>query len=310
MGSLMITIPTLLRRKALALGPSGSEWVDTLEEQVRDYIAAEKLEYVGQLSGGTEALVFLVAGQSGEWVLKFGLPGSLDIEARVLQIAKGHGYVRLEGWNTERNVMKLERLGPTLHSQGFSIRKQIEIIVEACKEAWRPVKSSNFLTTGAEKAKFLAEEIAKDWERLKPPYSPVVRDTALEYALERARAHTNDDNFLIHGDAHCWNTLQRQKEANSYVFVDPEGIIGEPAIDLAISLREWRDELLENKTLARGQDRCRLLSDLADVPVEPIWQWGYLEHVASGCLYLRLGHATEAHRHLTIANEWSVSPTF
>ena len=90
-----------------------------------------------------------------------------------------------------------------------------------------------------------------------------------------------------------------------YKFVDPDGLLAEPALDLSISLREWRDELLAGDPLTLGRERCVLLSALAGVDGEAIWQWGFIEHVSCGLLDLQLGDRTNASQHFAIAESWS-----
>ncbi len=80
--------------------------------------------------------------------------------------------------------------------------------------------------------------------------------------------------------------------------------MGERAIDLAISLREWRDELLLGDTLTLGQERCELLGSLANEDTNAIWQWGYIEHVSCGLLDANLGNAEAAQQHFAIATRW------
>ncbi|MFT5047951.1 MAG: streptomycin 6-kinase [Porticoccaceae bacterium] len=111
-------------------------------------------------------------------------------------------------------------------------------------------------------------------------------------------------SYLIHGDAHIWNTLEAPKSPTGYKFVDPDGLIAERAIDLAILLREWREELLAGDTLALGLARCELLSKLTGVDSQSIWQWGFIEHVSCGLLDLNLNDLDAADKHFTIASHW------
>jgi len=75
-------------------------------------------------------------------------------------------------------------------------------------------------------------------------------------------------------------------------------------IDLAISLREWRDELLAEDALVEGRKRCLKLSELTGVEAESIWQWGFIEHVSCGLLDLHLSDKDAAKQHFDIANKW------
>jgi streptomycin 6-kinase len=135
----------------------------------------------------------------------------------------------------------------------------------------------------------------------------------LPEALERLRTRwvLFASACLIHGDAHIWNTLLVLDTSPAAVvtaearFVDPDGLYGEKAIDLAISMREWRDELLQGDPLFNALQRCNLLAELAGGYPEPIWQWGFIERVADGLLDADLGQNHLAQQSLTIAQAWS-----
>jgi streptomycin 6-kinase len=111
---------------------------------------------------------------------------------------------------------------------------------------------------------------------------------------------------LGHGDAHAWNTLSDPK-TGGYKFVDPDGLFIERAHDLSISVRELSLELLGDDPLRVGRERCELLADLAGVDAEPIWQWGYLERLVNGLLYLDHGPEDNAAQFIDVAEVWAAS---
>ena len=108
--------------------------------------------------------------------------------------------------------------------------------------------------------------------------------------------------MLVHGDAHGWNTLRAGP--NEYKLVDPEGLVSERAHDLVVPMRESHAELLAGDALSLGIARAHRLSELTEVPVEPIWQWGSLERVSTGLYCLTLGD--EGGRDfLAVADRWA-----
>ena len=62
----------------------------------------------------------------------------------------------------------------------------------------------------------------------------------------------------MHGDAHSWNTLEAG--AGTFKLVDPEGLVSEPAHDLAVPMRELNEELLEGDAVRLGHERARSCS--------------------------------------------------
>ena len=299
-----INIPELMKHRALLLGEVGQAWLDNIEMLVTEIERSWNLKVHEQLSGGTEALVFDCSTAPGSAVLKLGIPNSLGRETEALRVAEGRGYATLLDYDTERDAILIEHLGEQLADAPLSVDQKIEIVCGTLKTAWRRINAKNGLMSGAEKAESQANYILTQWEQLNRPCSEQIVERALEYASDRKAAYDPSTSCLIHGDAHIWNTLEAGDSPSNYKFVDPDGLFAEPAVDLAISLREWRDELLEGDTLDRGQRRCELLSDLTGAPSDAIWQWGFIEHVSCGLLDLHLQDAEEADHHFTIATRW------
>jgi streptomycin 6-kinase len=54
-----------------------------------------------------------------------------------------------------------------------------------------------------------------------------------------------------------------------------------------VVLRDWCPQLLAAPELARRY--CHLMAELTGVAEEAIWEWGYLERVATGLYLLSLG---------------------
>ena len=71
--------------------------------------------------------------------------------------------------------------------------------------------------------------------------------------------------------------------------IDPEGLISEPAHELAIPLRGWTDELLAGNVVELSLQWCDRMSNVSGVDTIPIWEWAYVERVSTGLLLLHLG---------------------
>jgi hypothetical protein len=89
--------------------------------------------------------------------------------------------------------------------------------------------------------------------------------------------------------------------------VDPDGLFIEPAHDLSISLREWSDDFLSGDPVDRGRTRCELLAGLTGVGAAAIWQWGLLENLVNGLLYLDVGSPADAAPFLAVADAWAAA---
>ena len=126
-----------MKHRALWTGDGGLQWLTHVSDLLGDIERGWSLQIEEQLSGGTEALVFLVSRAGEPAVLKLGIPNSIKAEALTLQHADGHGYAKLLVYDESRDAMLLERLGNNLADSQHSIRQQIVIICETLHAAWR-----------------------------------------------------------------------------------------------------------------------------------------------------------------------------
>src|SRR2546421_653648 len=73
---------------------------------------------------------------------------------------------------------------------------------------WSLAPGEARLPSGAEKGRWLADDIARAWEELDRPCSARVIDRALSFAENRIAKFDVERAVLVHGDAHGWNTLE------------------------------------------------------------------------------------------------------
>jgi streptomycin 6-kinase len=219
-------------------------------------------------------------------------------------LSRGRGCARLLAHDADRSALLLERLGRNLDELALPVRRQLEIICRTVQQVWVHVPAGTALPSGAEKAEWLAEFIATTWESLGHPCSAQAIDVARGFAAKRAAAFDPTSAVLVHGDAHSWNTLEAGPDA--FKLVDPEGLVSEPAHDLAIPMRELNEELLAGDALRLGRERAQLLSRLTGVNATAIWQWGFVERVSTGLYSMKLGDEN-AREFLEVADRWAIS---
>lgn len=298
------------RLRAEATGNLG--WIAGLDECVEGLERSWGIRVGESLLGGSESLVARAVCRDGTLaIVKVGLPGTADLanESKVFRIADGRGYARLIAQDDSRNALLLERLDRPLADLGLPIGTQIEVICATLREAWVPVDSSADLMTGAEKARWLASFIKDVWQTLGEPCAKATRNQALTYAAEREEVFCLNASVLVHGDAHSYNALTlpglSSDAPTQCKFVDPDGLIAEPAYDLAIPMRDWNQELLCGNATELGEARCELLSELTGVDGRAIWQWGFVERVSTGLLLMQIGMEREGLETLAVADQWA-----
>ena len=156
------------------------------------------------------------------------------------------------------------------------------------------------------KASALHQFVDQLWEDLDSPCSEHVVAQALLFAGRRAAAFDPDRCVVVHGDAAAANALQvlvpREGAETGFVFVDPDGFIGDPAYDLGVALRDWCPQLLaSDDPLSLARRYCRLLADGSGVDEQAIWEWGFLERVTTGLYVRSLGEGELGPSHLDTA---------
>ena len=303
-------MPEAVRQKALYQGAEGRRWLAGLGSLIREVEHEWGVTVGATLSGGTESFVAAAKTGSGEEVIvKLEIPPyeSFAGEVRVLSAAEGSGYARLLNWDEERHATLQERLGPPLEESGLPIPIQMDILCATLRRAWEvPVPPG--LQTGAEKARWLSKFIITTWEETNHPCSRRVVEQAFAFAEARESAFDAETAVLVHGDAHNANALREPAHAPArFKLVDPDGLLAEPAYDLAIPMREWSAELLAGDAEKLGRERCARLSHLTGVEPRAIWEWGFVERVSTGLLATGVGGNLVGKEMLDVAEAWASS---
>jgi streptomycin 6-kinase len=296
----LVRVPELVRQRVMHLGQRGERWLAELPYVIA-YLAQRWSITVGQvLMGGTGSYVARArTAEGGDAILKIAIPEvGFAEELRVLASARGHGYVRLLADDPEHEAMLLEALGPPMAPLALSPEQKITLLCRMLRQAWQAPRPAGLVVTpDDEKAGQLARMVSRVWEDLGHPCSERVIDKALRYAERRAAAFDLAHCVVVHGDPHPWNALQvltpRVGAEAGFVFVDPVGFLADPAYDLGVVLRDWREQLLASggagPAAALARRYCELLSSETGIEGTAIWEWGYLERVSSGLYCLGLG---------------------
>ncbi|MFL5296449.1 MAG: aminoglycoside phosphotransferase family protein [Phenylobacterium sp.] len=296
-------IPEKVRRLA-ALTDDGRAWLDRLPDQIAGIERAWDLRVGEPLRKGSEAYVAHARLADGaEAVLKIVIAGRDPSrqELRILQMAGGRGYARLLRGDAEANVLLIERLGPQLAELGLAKRDELAAICTTLREAWPPSPGGPF-ATAPEMAQQMAETIEELSARLGWPCAERTVRQALDFAERRRRAFDPATAVLAHGDAHQWNTLLAP--SGGFRLVDPDGVLAEPAFDLAISMREWETGLPTGDLRAAGRERLATLCELTGLEPQPIWEWGLLQLVWNGLLLSEIGAEAPAMVSFAMADAW------
>lgn len=305
-----MVVPEAVRQKALYQGAEGRRWLAGLGRLIRELEREWGVTVGAVLSGGSEAYVAAARTDEGkDAVVKLEMPPYEHFAGEVLTLsaAAGRGYARLLNRDEGRHAMLQERLGPSLDKSGLPVPARVGILCATLLSAWETPAPSG-LQTGAEKARWLSEFIAAAWEETDRPCSQRVVEQALAFAEARRAAFDPEASVLVHGDAADANALQATEPTlgrTLYKFVDPDGLLAEPAYDLGVLMREWSGELLGGAVERLGRERCESLSRLTGVDPGAIWEWGFVERVSTGLFATRVGADHVGAEMLGVAEVWA-----
>lgn len=282
------------RTRAELLGDTGTRWLDDLESIVAELTERWSITLGPAFPGANEGYVAPATTADGQdAVLKVAMPMPWRTwHGAAIERAEGRGYVRLLAADPSRDAMLMEALGPALDDHGWPVERMLATLCATLKEAWAlPIASAPY--DGRQKAHALAELIERLWRELDRPCPVAVVDHARRLADRRAAAHREDRCVHVHGDPHAANAMRvpsdRPGAASGFVFIDPDGFAAEPAYDLGVVLRDWDAELSGGDAPSLARRYCALLAEHSGEHPDAIWEWGFVERVATGLYVLEHG---------------------
>ncbi|WBB57990.1 aminoglycoside/hydroxyurea antibiotic resistance kinase [Streptomyces sp. WMMC500] len=274
----MIEVPDAVRNMVRAAGVE--DWLERLPALVASLEADWSIIVGRPYTGGARAFVAEATRADGaSAILKVLVPGvgnDSSTEATVLRMVGGEGCPALYRHDAGRGALLMERLGRPMFELGLPLSRRLGILCDTAARIWRPAPDCG-LPTGAEKARRLADVIARLWEELDHPCSEKAVEHALVSARRREQAHRDEKAVLVHGDVHQLNALQSD---GGFKLVDPDGLLAEAEYDLGVLMRGDPVELLAGDPF----ERARRLAARTGLDPVATWEWGVIERVSSGLL--------------------------
>lgn len=108
---------------------------------------------------------------------------------------------------------------------------------------------------------------------------------------------TSEPDVLLHGDLHHDNILQNGDE---WLVIDPKGVIGEPAYEVAAFIRNPMPELLNHADAPNIiHNRVTRFAELLELPSQRILDWCFVQAVLSWVWAIEDGCDTSYFEHVT-----------
>lgn len=307
-------VPDIVKKKAVSLGDVGKKWLNNIGTLIALLEHKWNVKVIRSLSGGSESFVAeVVTIGNNKAIMKVVMPsveGNSVFEQQItaLKLANGKGYVRLIDYDLKNRAMLVEKLGKPLSQFNYSSMIQMEIMCELLMQTWTVIEQEKTnLQSSKSLITWFSTFIVNLWLKLNKPCEKNIIDKSLSYLENRSSVLELQNEVLVHGDAHNGNILQVETSSDSesmFKFIDPDGLIAEPAYDLGVLMREWADELVVNP-VEIGYKRSIFLGELTNVEPVSIREWGYIQVVATGLLLIKIGEKTQGMQLLDIAFEWN-----
>jgi streptomycin 6-kinase len=202
-------------------------------------------------------------------ILKLGLDHeALTREAFALKRFVGYGAVNVLA--EDKGMLLLEKAVPGTSLRSYFPDQEHESIEIACKVMKKLHKANIPITHNFPHIKDWLKAFDKDWS---------IPDGYLKKArkLRGQLLKTTGPDVLVHGDLHHDNILQNGYD---WMVIDPKGVIGEPAYEVAAFIRNPIPELPHHAdAITIIHNRITRFSELLELPSQRIIEWCFVQAV-------------------------------
>jgi streptomycin 6-kinase len=255
----------------------GQEWLENLPKLItycEERWNLKVLDASFELSYNFVAAAVFADGR--ELVLKLSLPSQdflYELEALKLFNHHNRKMVQLLDYDEEKGIILLKRLKPgqmlsTIDDDEVATRIAANIL----KELWVPAKSDSTLPTTKNRAASLIALKKENPNGLGPISASLLEEA--EYFFKKMN-ETSTQSYLLHGDLHHYNILSKR---NSWMLIDPQGLIGEREYDL---IQYLLNKLPEEGCKEVIKKRIDIFAEELGLNKERILMWGIAHSILS-----------------------------
>ncbi len=276
----MVILSPAFRDRIVSIhGQSGQEWLDNIPTLQADLVERWSLRDIQPLPDlSYNYLVFGITSENLPVVLKMGVPhAALNAEIQSLREFDGKGAVRLIDADAHQGALLLERIipGDDLRSMPDD-QAATRMAAGVMKELWKAGPTSAVFPGAA------------DWCQGFQRYLEINQgDGPLPSELVQQASKMADDllnssqnQLLLHGDLHHRNILKTA--VNTWIAIDPQGVIGEPAFEVGALLLNPVPDLINWPNLKEIQkQRLIILEEELHIDGERLLAWSFVRAVLS-----------------------------
>lgn len=270
-------------------GEKGRQWLDDLPKlltQVEATYGLSNLKPVEALSYN-----YVLSGLQGSKavILKLGLDiDGFKREAAALMAFLGFGVVEILSENN--GLLLLECAVPGISLKSYfpeNDDQAINITANVIKRLHKaPIPNTH------------AFPHVKDWlEALDGDLEIPLQTLQKSREIRDQLLQTSEPDVLLHGDLHHDNILQNGDE---WLVIDPKGVIGEPAYEVAAFIRNPMPELLNHADAPNIiHNRVTQFAEALELPSQRILDWCFVQAVLSWVWAIEDGCDASYFEHLT-----------
>ncbi|WP_409177414.1 aminoglycoside phosphotransferase family protein [Brevibacillus fortis] len=281
----MISLPTQFTQTVVGVHKeAGRLWLDSFDELIADCEVRWSLKVLEPFPLSYNFVAPVVFQDGRNAVLKLGVPGlEWQRELTAIRAFAGRGMVQLLDADEEKGIMLLERImpGETLDKLS-SEDERIQCLADVIKRMYTPVSRAGKLAS--------TFPTIADWavglEKIRPHYqggTGPIPEQMVERAMKwyKKLLSTQKEQCLLHGDLHHENILRAERE--SWLAIDPKGLIGETAYEvIPFLLNHLPEDEVEEITKQRVDGLTKALS----LQKERVLAWAYCHSVLSAWWFI------------------------
>ena len=252
-------------------GDQGKAWLNKLPALVDELAKKYKLTNLKPVNNLSYNYVVSGYKDAQPIILKLSLDEKgLKKEAAALEAFANYGAVKLLAQCD--GALLLDQAIPGTSLRSYFSKREEESIHVACN-----VMKQLHCTTVPKTKEFplinnWLKALDKEWN-IPAQYMQKARQ------LRNQLLSTSSEPVLLHGDLHHDNILQNK---NTWLVIDPKGVIGEPIYEVAAFIRNPIPELLDNKSAREIiKNRINLFADLLQLDTLRIQKWCFVQTVLS-----------------------------
>ena len=250
-------------------GEKGRQWLDYLPNLITSLAATYELSHLKLVNN--LSYNYVLSGFQGYQpiILKLGLDvGGFKREAAALMALKEFGVVQVFSENA--GLLLLECATPGVSLKSYFPENDNEAINITANVIKRLHKAS---VPSAHVFPHIKDWLTALDGDLKIPAQTIQRAREVRDQLLK----TAGSDVLLHGDLHHDNILQND---NDWLVIDPKGVIGDPAYEVAAFIRNPMPELLNLDNSQKViRNRVKRFVELLELPPQRILDWCFVQAV-------------------------------